>query len=139
MPFYQLHSHSTRHQMIQVLTDSGTLVSKWGGKKESNFLPILQVFLPLNTFVHEDINSTDPIKFTHAPSTIILVPTFLAQCPEGICVKGKFPFVQRQLITPFRHLIALYLGQICFKSLRSFFYVFTKLFPIFLSLQNVLK
>ena len=51
--FYQLHSHSTRHQTIQVLTDSGTLVSKWGGKKESNFLPILQVFLPLNTFVHE--------------------------------------------------------------------------------------
>ena len=46
----QLHRHSTKHKTTQVPLTTGSLVSKWGGKKESNSLTILQTSLLLNTF-----------------------------------------------------------------------------------------
>ena len=45
--FYQLHSHYTRHQMIQVLTDSGTLVNKWGGERKKAIFYLFYKFFYL--------------------------------------------------------------------------------------------
>ena len=52
-----------------------------GGRKKaiSTYSTSFSTFKYICTW---NLNSTAPIKFTHAPSTIILVPTFLAQCHQ---------------------------------------------------------
>lgn len=99
-----------------------------GGKKESNSLPNLQVCLHLNTFVHELL-----ILQFHENSHRHLVPLsrfphVLPRAQNIIYPKGIVSIVVKQLIPFLGHLITLYLGQICSESLRSFIYVFTKLF-----------
>jgi hypothetical protein len=59
--------------------------------------------------------------------------------PKYNLCQGEISLSFEQVIICPRHLISWYLYQICSKLLRSFSYVFTKLFCSFLSLQNVLK
>jgi len=63
-----------------------------GGKKEDNFLDILQTFLLLNTFGKSYINSTAPQYFTWVPWTIGLVLHSCFQVPgAAFHAKGKAP------------------------------------------------
>jgi hypothetical protein len=70
---------------------AGFLVSKWGGKNESNKLKILQTSLVLNTFV-QNIKIVQLHKNSH--EYLVPLPWFLHQSASAWNVtyaKGEFP------------------------------------------------
>jgi hypothetical protein len=110
-------------------------VSKWGERKGVTFLPILQVFLHLNTFETWYNYSAAPHR---SQRSLVPLSWFLHFCfTLDMCFsqRGKAPNTKFSL----KHSFSLYLHQIFTKWLRSFLYMFTKLIRRFLSLQIILS
>ena len=113
-------------------------MSKWGGKKESNSLTILQDDLFLNTFLH-DINIVQTPQNSHES---LRTPTSVSTCDQvqkyNFYAKGKFPLYFKAFLYRFETLISLPHSQILTKLANSFSTVVTELILNLLPIQNIL-